>query len=261
MLRKVVVVLLCSCLSFSTLEVHAWPSQKSREEYEKQGHIIWEAKTDQPIMALTFDDGPDPTQTIAILNVLKKYGVKSTFFVLGRRVKQHPEIVKKVMADGHEIANHTFSHAYFNAGSTSSFIRQEIERTQLAVYEVTGVKPTLFRPPGGNYNDRIINTAHLLGLKSVMWSWHQDTKDWTHPGVHKICDKVLKNAHNGDIVLFHDYVPGKTQTVQALETILPELQKKGFRLVTVSDLIRQSGNQQKVNQPDNHRAKAKHVVK
>ncbi|WP_239328047.1 polysaccharide deacetylase family protein [Paenibacillus sp. ACRRX] len=260
MLRIVVSVILCFCLSFLTIEVNAWPTQKSREDYEKQGHIIWEAKTDQRVMALTFDDGPDPIQTTAILNVLKQYGVKSTFFVLGRRVKQHPEVVKKIIAEGHEIANHTFSHTYFNARSTASFIRQEIERTQLAVYEVTGAKPTLFRPPGGNYNDRIINTAHLLGLKSVMWSWHQDTKDWTHPGVGKICDKVLKNAHNGDIVLFHDYVPGKTQTKQALETILPELQKKGFQLVTVSELIRISGNQQKVIHPD-QRSKSKQVVK
>lgn len=109
--------------------------------------------------------------------------------------------------------------------------------TQQAVLETTGSKPVLFRPPGGYYNEAIVELTKDNDLKMILWSWHQDTKDWATPGVYKIVRKVLNNARNGDIILMHDYVHNSTQTIEALKVILPELQSRGYRFVTVSELL------------------------
>ncbi|MNJ67153.1 Bifunctional xylanase/deacetylase precursor [compost metagenome] len=111
-------------------------------------------------------------------------------------------------------------------------------KTEQAIEKLTGKKTVLFRPPGGYYNEQSIAVTKLLGYTTVLWSWHQDTNDWRRPGVQNIVNKVLKNARNGDIVLFHDHIPGSTQTVRALEILLPELKKKGYEMVTVSELLK-----------------------
>lgn len=219
------------------------PVKKDRQYFEERGDIIWEVKTKQKLIALTFDDGPDPKQTAEILDLLKQYGAHSTFFVIGKRVARYPDLVRRMIASGHEVANHTYNHVYFNRNTSEQMIMEELTKTQQAIHTAAGYQATLFRPPGGKYNELIVNTAKRMNLKSIMWSWHQDTKDWSLPGVHKITHKVLGNARNGDIVLFHDFVAGSSQTKEALEIILPELQKQGFQFVTVSELLRHSGSQ------------------
>ncbi|TVX93834.1 polysaccharide deacetylase family protein [Paenibacillus agilis] len=241
-------LLLVLCFIVATQSAFTTPTKRSRQEYEQQGSIIWEAQTEHKMMALTFDDGPDPRQTVAILDILKRYDVKSTFFVIGKRVTKYPQLAKRIVEDGHELANHTYNHVYFNRKSSHNLINKEIQMTQQAIQTATGQIPTLFRPPGGNYNDLIVDTSRQKGLKCIMWSWHQDTRDWDLPGVNKIKNKVLNNARNGDIVLFHDYVHGRTQTPQALEMILPELKRRGYQFVTVSELIKHSDSQRKVHQ-------------
>jgi len=238
------------CMLTVQLPVHSAPLKKDRQYYEQRGDIIWEVKTKQKIIALTFDDGPDPRQTTEILELLKQYGAHSTFFVIGKRVDRYPGIVKQIVDEGHEIANHTYNHLYFDRNTSTIRIKDEIVQTQQAIQKAANYQATLFRPPGGKYNDNIINTAKRLHLKSIMWSWHQDTKDWSLPGVNKIVDKVLHNAQNGDIVLFHDYVHGRTQTIAALQRILPELKKQGYQFVTVTELLRHSGSQLVDLQPD-----------
>jgi peptidoglycan/xylan/chitin deacetylase (PgdA/CDA1 family) len=101
----------------------------------------------------------------------------------------------------------------------------------------TGKKTTLFRPIGGFINERIVNLAKEQGYTVVLWSWHQDTEDWRRPGVTKIMNKVVHNVRNGDIVLYHDHGGDRSQTVQALKQILPRLQQKGYKFVTVSELL------------------------
>ncbi|GAB6989131.1 polysaccharide deacetylase family protein [Paenibacillus pini] len=211
-------------------------TQKGREYYEKTGDVTWEYPSQKNMIALTFDDGPDPVDTPQILDLLKKYNAKSTFFVVGKQVDEHPEVARRQVAEGHELANHTYTHAYFTRNSSVASIRNEMEKTQQSIIKVTGQKSYLFRPPGGFYSDRMIDTCRKDGYLVVMWSWHQDTWDWNRPGVHKIVNKVLNNARSGDIVLMHDHVEGKSQTIEALKQILPELQKRGFRFVTVSEL-------------------------
>jgi peptidoglycan/xylan/chitin deacetylase (PgdA/CDA1 family) len=116
-------------------------------------------------------------------------------------------------------------------------IGQEISRSDDEIFSITGRHTRLFRPPGGYYNDLIVETAQQAGYTVILWTWYQDSRDWSKPGVPKIIKRVISNAHPGDIVLFHDRISGRSQTAKALKRILPELQKQGYNFVTVSQLI------------------------
>ncbi len=159
---------------------------------------------------------------------------------MGSRVNSFPEVARLLASEQHELANHTYTHPDMRRISPEK-LAQEVAKTQETIYEVTGTKPLLFRPPGGYYSESIVNIAKRAGALVIMWSWHQDTRDWSDPGVKKIVNKVLKNARNGDIVLFHDYGGNRKQTVQALKEILPELQNRGYQFVTVSELMNHYG--------------------
>jgi len=165
-------------------------------------------------------------------------------------VKAFPEVARQLVLDQHELANHTYSHPNVRKISDER-LQAEMEKTQEAIYASTGARAHLFRPPGGYYSDAVVSAAKRAGFLVVMWSWHQDTRDWSDPGVRKIVNKVLNNARNGDIVLFHDYGGNRSQTVKALREILPELKKRGYQFVTVSEMIRLYGKTKKVGQ-DGH---------
>lgn len=232
-------IVITVCLTATVLgRAYSEPAKKGRDYYEPRGEIVWEVPTDEKVIALTFDDGPDPTDTPAILELLRQYDAKATFFVVGERVDKYPAIVRQEALEGHEIANHTYHHKYMNRRKHSSAsLEEEMLKTEQSIVRATGQKPRLFRPPGGYYNEQLVSASKKSGYKVVLWSWHQDTEDWSTPGVGKIVGKVLKNARNGDIVLFHDYVEGKTETIAALKQILPELKERGYRFVTVSELL------------------------
>lgn len=209
---------------------------KDRAYYEERGDIVWEVPTEDKYIALTFDDGPDHRQTMQILEVLDQYNAKATFFVVGERVEKYPEILQMQLNRGHEIGNHSYRHPSFR-GLAKSKMHDELNKTQEAIFQATGYKASIFRPPGGFYNETIINVSKQNDLKLILWSWHQDTKDWTSPGVAKIVRNVIKNVRSGNIILMHDYVANSTQTIEALKLILPELKKQGYSFVTVSDLL------------------------
>lgn len=198
--------------------------------------VVWKVETDEKVIALTFDDGPNPVYTPQILDLLQQYDAKATFFVLGKRVELYPTIVIREINEGHEIANHTFDHDYIKSVDAEQ-LKNEIEQTQQVIFDLTEQRPRVFRPPGGFYNDAMIALAHRSNLTVVMWSWYQDTQDWRKPGVDHIVRTVLDNLHNGDIVLFHDMEGDCSQTVEALRRLLPILKKQGYRFVTVTDLI------------------------
>lgn len=215
----------------------AAPAKKNRSYFENRGDIVWEVgSTREKLICLTFDDGPDPVQTPAILDLLKKYGAKATFFVTGVQAARHPELIRREVQEGHELGNHTHRHRIFRNPSMEA-VRSELDEAERAIVGAGGVRSRLFRPPGGYYDQTIVDAAHEAGYRVVMWSWHQDTRDWSRPGVQKITRKVLDNARPGDIVLFHDHV-NRTQTIAALERILPELRQRDFQFVTVSELLR-----------------------
>ncbi|MFC7681599.1 polysaccharide deacetylase family protein [Paenibacillus sp. GCM10028914] len=240
---------IANSLLSSPLDAMPSASSKGREYYEQRGEIVWEVPTPNKVIALTFDDGPDNDTTENILDLLKQYDAKATFFVVGNRVEKYPEIVKRELEEGHEVGNHSFSHPSFDRIGSSNMMN-ELNKTQEAILKATGHHSVLFRPPGGSYNESIVQHCKKSGLLMILWSWHQDTLDWRKPGVDKIVNKVLKNAHNGDIVLMHDFVSDSTQTYEALKIILPELKKRGFTFVTISDLLsyrEQAKNYMEVN--------------
>ncbi len=142
-----------------------------------------------------------------------------------KNAEKYPEVVLRSYSEGHELANHTYSHP-FKVSITD--LQKELRQTKEIIYSITGFSPVLFRPVGGNYNDSMINAAVKDGYKVVMWSWHQDTQDWKEPGVKKITQKVLKGSKPGDVILFHDGGGDRSQTIKALEEILPELKKAGL---------------------------------
>ncbi|QFF97776.1 polysaccharide deacetylase family protein [Psychrobacillus glaciei] len=224
-----VLLVLFFCIAYATSAM-----DRGRPYYEKKGYVLWGIKTEEKVIALTFDDGPHTTYTPQILDLLAEYDAKATFFVIGERAESFPDLILQIGKEGHEIANHTYSHPL---KITPDKLKEELKKTNEIIHDITGTYPLFYRPVGGSYNDRIINTAIENGYKVIMWSWHQDTEDWKTPGVNKIVKKVLSGAHPGDIVLFHDAGGDRSQTVKALEEILPELKKQGYKFVTISELI------------------------
>lgn len=208
----------------------------NRRSYEKQG-VVWDVRTDRKVIALTFDDGPNPNYTPKILDLLKEYQARATFFVTGTQVKKYPQIAKRQVLEGHELGNHTYGHPKMSALGAQQIVK-ELIRTEQAIVAATGKQPPrLFRPPGGYLDPVLVTGARQAGYTTVLWSFHQDTQDWNRPGVSKIVNKVVHSARRGDIVLLHDHGGNRSQTVRALKRILPELQKRGYRFVTVSELL------------------------
>lgn len=191
----------------------------------------------QKVIALVFHDGPHPKYTIEILDILKEYDIKATFFVLGMHAEKYPEIIKRQVEEGHEIGNHSYSHINMRK-ATKKQIREEFEKTQEIIYSIAKIRPKVFRPPYGNYNRDVIEIISSDDIPIVLWTFYQDSKDWSNPGVDSIVNTTLSKVQNGDIILFHDYVyKNESHTVEALKIIIPELLNKGYKFVTISELL------------------------
>ncbi|EON72382.1 polysaccharide deacetylase family protein [Lysinibacillus sphaericus] len=210
-------------------------ADKGRKYYEEAGQIVWEIQTKEKIVALTFDDGPHKKYTSEILDLLAQYDAKATFFVVGQNAEKNPEVVLRMYEEGHEIANHTYTHPL---KTNVPNLMKEIKQTHETIYSISGYSPILFRPVEGQYTDAMISAVVKEGYKVVMWSWHLDTLDWKNPGVNKIVDTVLRGVKEGNVVLFHDGGGNRQQTVKAMEKILPELEKKGYKFVTIPELLK-----------------------
>ena len=187
------------------------------------------------VIALTFDDGPHPEQTPKVLDVLEKYGAKGTFFVIGKNIAGNEAVVRRILDDGHEIGNHTYTHP-LRSGSSDALLEEAAKTTEL-LESTFDYSPVLFRPPGGNISGSMIESICASGYKCVLWSWRMDTRDWASPPVESVVQTVLRDVKFGDIILFHDNVYGTSPTAEALEIILPELIERGYSFVTVSELI------------------------
>ena len=179
-------------------------------------------------VALTFDDGPHPTVTPQILDILKKYNVQATFFLVGQRVQQHPEIVQRIVEEGHEIGNHTWSHPNLTTLPIDD-VQQEFIKTNEAIIAATNYAPTVFRPPYGATSDTL---EKLLPIPSVLWSI--DTLDWQHRNPQQTIAIVNKYLHNNAIILMHDI---HQPTADALETIIVNLQHANYECVTASEVL------------------------
>jgi peptidoglycan/xylan/chitin deacetylase (PgdA/CDA1 family) len=189
-------------------------------------------------IALTFDDGPHPRQTPIILNILEKYGIKATFFVVGINAKNYPDTLKHVAKKGHEIGNHTFSHKYVK-GKDADTISEDLELCNKTIYEICGKTPTLFRAPGGLMDEISVSNEQAFKPYNIIY-WSIDTMDWDHHSPESIAEMVLSTVRSGDIILMHDYIGHNSPTAEALELIIPKLLERGYVFVTVSELINEN---------------------
>lgn len=188
-------------------------------------------QTDEKVIALTFDDGPDPLYTGYILDVLKEKEVKATFFVLGENAKNNPDLLKRIREEGHEIANHGYSHNY----SPSKFVN-ELIRTEEVIYELLQEHTFYYRPPGGLVSDPVLAAVKEQGYVLTLWSI--DSKDWQNPGPAQIVQNVVKSSFPGGIILLHDGGEKREQTIQALGPLIDRLREQGYDFVTLSELKR-----------------------
>ena len=179
-------------------------------------------------LALTFDDGPGP-YTGRLLDMLKQRSARATFFVLGRNAAENPRLLRRMAAEHHEIGNHTYDHANL-ATLSSEGIRREIRRTQQAVHQAIGKSPTIMRPPYGATNAKV-NRA--VGLPEIMW--RGDTLDWLHRNSARVRRIVLKLAARNAVILVHDI---RQTTVAAMPATITALIRRGYTLVTVSELFK-----------------------
>ncbi|MGV4987102.1 bifunctional polysaccharide deacetylase/glycosyltransferase family 2 protein [Streptomyces sp. NRAIS4] len=205
-------------------------------------------------IALTFDDGPDPVWTPRILDVLRRNHVQATFFVVGTQVVAHPELVGRIVADGHQIGIHTFTHP--DLARLAPWQRSlELRETQLAVAGAAGVTTALLRPPYSAENDAlddadwsVLKQADAAGYVTVLST--QDAEDWQRPGVDRILANATPHGHAGQILLMHDAGGDRSQTVAALNTLIPRLKAQGFRFATVGASVGMAGPVQRAGLGD-----------
>ena len=194
---------------------------------------------DHPYVAITFDDGPSEPYTSQCLDILAEHGARATFFNLGENVEQYPELAKRVVEEGHELANHTMAHNQLTSVPDAT-VRDEIERSARVIAGATGVATTHLRPPYGDFTERSWLASGGAITASVRWSG--DSQDWRLPGADAIVENALINVRPGSILLLHDGGGDRSQDVEALPKLIERLQGDGYELVTVSELLRAAGD-------------------
>lgn len=197
---------------------------------------------DQKVIALTFDDGPWPKSTAQVLDILKKNNIQGTFFVVGQNVKNYPDLTRRIVAEGHSIANHTWHHWYHHMNPQTA--AYEVANTTDIIFKTTGVKSGLFRPPGGIMTNGVVSYARNNKYAIIMWS--SDSIDYSRPAVPRLINNIFKTAKSGGIVLMHDGGGDRTHTVQALPEIISRFRKQGYKFVTVPELLEMQDQQQQL---------------
>lgn len=189
-------------------------------------------KSDKNQISITFDDGPDPSVTPLVLELLEQYGAKATFFCIGKQVENHPNILKRILAEGHSIGNHTYSHSksfgFFGTGK----VKGELSKTKSIVKKLTGLEMNLYRPAFGVTNPQIEKAVKSLGLQSIGWSVR--SLDTTARSEKKILRRITSRVSKGNIILLHDT---SEKSVAVLERLLVFLGEKNLQSVTVDELL------------------------
>lgn len=186
--------------------------------------------TGNKVIALTFDDGPGP-YTAHLLDILDQYGAKATFFLIGSKVSGQASVVRSIQARDHQLGNHSWSHPELPKLSVDQ-IAGEIDRTNEAIRQATGVKPSILRPPYGAVNGVVLEQLRLRNMSSILWS--VDTRDWADRNSEIVCSRAVAGARNGAVILMHDI---HQTSVNAVPCILDSLKQQGYSFVTVQNLI------------------------
>ncbi len=189
-------------------------------------------RTNLPYIAMTYDDGPHPQNTPRLLDILRKRNIKATFYVIGRSVNLYPQLTRRIVAEGHEIGNHTWTHPNLKTLSNAD-VRKELNSTRDIIVSTCGVKPRTMRPPyGALRQDQRAWIYKEYGYPTILWS--VDPEDWKRPGVSVVTSRIVNNTRNGGIVLAHDL---HKPTIDAMPGTLDGLLRKGFKFVTISQLL------------------------
>lgn len=228
-LRRDTAVVLLLCLMVLPGTFLLFRSLETIPSLHRTPGTFYMVNTQDKVIALTFDDGPDPLYTGQILDILKKEKVKATFFVLGQGVAENPGLVARIHKEGHEIGNHSFTHDY-----RQRKLVNEIISTDKAVFAAAGVHTRFYRPPGGGVTRMQLDQIKLNGHIVALWSL--DSRDWLNPGSKQIVRSVTRAAFPGAIILLHDGGEKRDQTVTALEPIIEALRAQDYRFVTLSEL-------------------------
>jgi peptidoglycan/xylan/chitin deacetylase (PgdA/CDA1 family) len=187
---------------------------------------------DGPFIAMTFDDGPNEKLTPELLEILAAHHIHATFFVIGENAERHPEILQRAVREGHEIGSHSWSHPAF-AKMSDAAVRRELQKTDDVIRAAIGSRPTLMRPPYGSITARQKQWIHAeFGYRIILWD--VDPLDWKRPGALVVTNRIVRETRPGSIILSHDIHPG---TIEAMPATFDQLQAKGFKFVTVSELI------------------------
>jgi peptidoglycan/xylan/chitin deacetylase (PgdA/CDA1 family) len=205
-----------------------------------EGPVDWAMNTashgsrDRRVIALTFDDGPDPLRTPALLDALGELGVPGTFFVVGKRAQAHPELCARMAREGHEIGNHTYSHRYLPLASSHS-VATELAAADAAIEHATGVVPKLVRPPWGGRSPSNVRAFDRADKRTVLWD--VNSYDWKDLPPVEVAHRVVDRSRPGSIVLMHDGGRDHAGTIAAVKLLVPELRARGYELVTVSEAL------------------------
>jgi peptidoglycan/xylan/chitin deacetylase (PgdA/CDA1 family) len=213
------------------------------ESLKRQPALVYSAHVNEKLVALSVDDGPDPRFTPAILGILEYERVPATFFVVGRNVALYPELLRREVEDRNEIGNHTYTHPEMN-GLSQEALLTELARNEAEIAAVTGLRPFYFRPPKGYLDRRELETAVQAGYRVILWSVALEHHDLLTPEA--MANRVIRLAEPGGIILLHDGRLDRTRSVEALPLIIRGLKRKGFRFVTVGQLLQQGQEQNRL---------------
>lgn len=223
----------------AALAVGLWQLSKMRT-FQLAGTLISRVPTSDPLIALTFDDGPTPEYTDEVLSTLNKFNIPATFFVTGRETEQHMWAAKRIVGAGHELGNHSYSHQEMILKSTD-FIREEIERTDKAIRKAGYRGPIYFRPP---YGKKLLMLPWFLkqqGRATVTWDIEPESYDRISSSPLTIADYIERQVQPGSIILLHVMYESGENSRKSLPIFIRNLKRKGYRFVTVSELIQKSG--------------------
>ncbi|MDB4652756.1 polysaccharide deacetylase family protein [Akkermansiaceae bacterium] len=212
------------------------PNMNLPSQFSGQAVTHSRGLSQQPYVAMTFDDGPHPQNTPRLLDILRARNIKATFYVIGSNVDRYPHIVRRIVAEGHEVGNHTYTHRKLTSLNDSE-VRKEMRRTEDAIVRAAAVKPRTMRPPYGALLQRQRSLVFSdFTYPTIMWS--VDPNDWKRPGPSVVRSRILGGAHNGAIILAHDL---HAPTIDAMPGTFDGLLSKGYQFITVSQLLAQKG--------------------
>ncbi|MDL4840856.1 polysaccharide deacetylase family protein [Aquibacillus rhizosphaerae] len=257
LLNALLIISFFAIISFEAITVNAQlenlpdpeggPEHTERVRYPVSNIILQERYPETIVLrgpqtekkvALTFDDGPDPRFTPQILDILKKYNVKATFFLMGARVNAYPDLVERIIEEGHIVANHTYWHPNLVEEADLDTLEREVNKTENMLNEQIGYRTNLFRAPYGFLYNELVEKLSDLNYTVVGWS--VDSLDWQESPPKDIAYNVLSNVHPGAIILMHDgadWEGNRTNTIKSLRQIIPSLKEQGFEFETVPELL------------------------